>query len=205
MTCSLCNTLLLDKLDEDYYTCSCCRAWVKDKSLYLKPEEEQLHYLSHNNDTNDPRYKKFTSPISNYILKNFGKEQEGLDFGSGTGPVISGVLKDANYRVKQFDPFFANFPKVLEQQYDYAFACEVVEHFKNPRDEFQKLYKLLKPQGKLLIMTHLFEDNIEFKTWYYRKDPTHVFIYRRETFEYISAEFNFTKCEIEGRLVVLSK
>jgi len=205
MNCSLCKTPLLNKPDEEYYSCSCCKAWVKEKGLYLTPEEERLHYLSHNNDINDPRYKKFSSPISDYILKNFGKDQEGLDFGSGTGPVISEVLKEANYPVKQFDPFFANFTEVLHLQYDYVFACEVVEHFQNPRDEFYKLYNLLKPNGKILIMTHIFEAPLEFKTWYYRKDPTHVFIYRRETFEYIAAEFKFNKCEIEGRLVVLSK
>ena len=205
MNCSLCNTPLSHKPDEEYYNCPVCLAWVKDNALYLTPEEERLRYQTHNNDITDPRYRKFTSPISNFILENFAMHHEGLDFGSGTGPVISGVLQEEGYNVVQYDPYFANDLKLLEKQYDYIFACEVVEHFYNPAKEFEKLFAMLKASGKLVLMTHLYDDSIEFKTWYYRKDPTHVFIYRRETFEYISEKFGFDSPDIKERLVVLSR
>lgn len=205
MNCTLCNSPLTNKPDEEYYNCVICRAWVKDNTLYLTPEEEKQRYQTHNNDINDPRYRKFTSPISNFILENFANYHQGLDFGSGTGPVISGVLRDEGYKVVQYDPFFANDPKLLEKQYDYIFACEVVEHFYDPAKEFEKLFAMLKTGGKLILMTHLYDDSIDFKTWYYRKDPTHVFIFRRETFEYISERFGFDSLEIKERLVVLSR
>ena len=205
MNCTLCKSPLLKKTEEEYYNCPVCRARVKDSSLYLTAEEEKLRYQTHNNDINDPRYRKFTSPITNVIFDNFGAQHEGLDFGSGTGPVISGVLKEAGYNVKQFDPFFANDPGLLKLQYDYIFACEVVEHFYGPAKEFEQLFTMLKPGGKLILMTHLYEDTIDFNTWYYRKDPTHVFIYCKETFEYIAAKCDFEKTEIKDRLVVLSR
>lgn len=205
MNCTLCNSPLLKNQEEEYYNCTICRAWVKDKGLYLTPEEEKLRYLTHNNDINDPRYRKFTSPITNVIFENFGVQHKGLDFGSGTGPVISGVLKEAGYNVKQFDPYFANDPGLLLLQYDYIFACEVVEHFYDPAKEFGQLFAMLKAGGKLILMTHLYEENIDFNTWYYRKDPTHVFIYCKETFEYIATKFGFEKPEIKDRLVVLRR
>ena len=205
MNCSLCKTSLSPELDEEYYSCPVCLGWVKDKAQYLTPEEEKLRYQTHNNDITDRRYRKFTSPISNFIFENFGMHHKGLDFGSGTGPVISGVLQEEGYNVVQYDPYFANDPKLLEKQYDYIFACEVVEHFYNPAKEFERLFEMLKVGGKLILMTHLYEDSVDFKTWYYRKDPTHVFIYRGGTFQYISEKFGFDSPDIKERLVVLSK
>lgn len=205
MKCTLCLTQLQEKIDDEYYDCPVCRAFVKDTSLYPDEENEKLRYLTHNNDVNDTGYQKFTSPVTNYILDHYLKDHTGLDFGCGTGPVITKMLQESGYQVFQFDPYFANYPENLERTYDYIAACEVVEHFYDPRKEFKKLFDLLNTNGSLVIMTHLFEDSLDFKTWYYRKDPTHVFIYRRETFDYIFKEFGFMECIIEKRLIVLKK
>ncbi len=205
MLCTLCLSPLIQKIDEDYFDCSVCRALVKDISLYPNAEDEKMRYLTHNNDVNDPRYQNFTSPIFNYILVRYSVDDEGLDFGCGTGPVITKMLQDSGYRVAQYDPYFANHPENLEKTYDYIAACEVVEHFYNPRREFNKLQQLLNYNGSLVIMTLLYDDSKDFKTWYYRKDPTHVFIYRRETFDYICKEFGFREWFVEERLIVLKK
>ena len=205
MNCTLCTFSLIEKIDEEYYDCPVCRGLVKDVSLYPDEENERQRYLVHNNDINDPRYQKFTSPITNYILNHYSEDHQGLDFGCGTGPVITKVLLDSGYKVWEYDPYFANFPENLERSYDYIAACEVVEHFYDPGKEFRKLYKLLNPKGSLVIMTLLYNDEFNFSTWYYRKDPTHVFIYRKETFEYICSKFGFSECVIENRLIVLKK
>lgn len=205
MECTLCLTPLQDKIDEEYYDCPLCKALVKDISLYPDEENEKLRYLTHINDVNDTRYQNFTSPITNYILDNYSKDHQGLDFGCGTGPVITKMLRDFGYPVRQFDPYFANHPENLERTYDFIAACEVVEHFYNPRREFQKLLQLLNNNGSLVIMTLIYNDSKDFKTWYYRMDPTHVFIYRRETFDYILKEFRFSACIVENRLIVLKK
>lgn len=205
MQCTLCLTHLYDKTEEEYYDCPVCKALVKDTSLYPDEENEKLRYLTHNNDVNDPRYQKFTSPITNYILNNYSNNHLGLDFGCGTGPVITTVLQESGYQVLKYDPYFANFPDNLTKPYDYIAVCEVVEHFYDPRKEFQRLYDLLNDNGSLVIMTLLFEDELDFSTWYYRKDPTHVFIYRKETFDFICQKFGFRECQIENRLIVLRK
>ncbi len=205
MKCTLCLTFLQTKIDREFYDCPVCRAMVKDTGLYPDNQKEKLRYLTHNNDVNDIRYQEFTSPITNYILEHYSINDEGLDFGCGTGPVISKVLKDNGYSVAQYDPYFANHPENLKKSYDYIAACEVVEHFYNPRREFQNLLQLLNNKGVLAIMTLIYEDNIDFTTWYYRKDPTHVFIYRKQTFDYICKEFGFRECTVENRLIVLKK
>lgn len=203
MDCPLCNNYLNLKIDREYFHCTLCRALVKDRQLFPKPSEEKKKYLEHNNDVNDLRYQAFTMPITQYILQNFSPEQQGLDFGSGTGPVISKMLEEQNYNVRQYDPYFANVPELLKERYDFIFACEVAEHFYYPEKEFQRLRTMLKPGGELILMTLIYSDTIHFQNWHYRKDPTHVFIYTEPTFQYIKDRFYFKSVEIQKRLIVL--
>ena len=204
MKCPLCKNDLGLKIDRQYFQCINCMGMVRDERLALDASAERERYLTHNNDVNDPRYQKFTSPISDYILQHFQTGDKGLDFGSGTGPVISEVLRKYKYNVQQYDPFFANNPALLEQEYNYIFACEVVEHFHDPKKEFQRLKTMLKPGGALILMTLLYSENISFDDWHYRKDPTHVFIYTEFTFNYIRNLFSFKDLKIQDRLVILN-
>lgn len=203
MLCPLCHTELINQKDFDYFDCSHCKALVKKPNLYLSQVEEKERYLAHDNDVDDLRYQHFTSPITNYILSHFTKQHKGLDYGSGTAPVISKMLDGHDFNIKQYDPYFSKDTAAFEQTYNYIIACEVVEHFYHPSTEFNHLKSLLKPEGHLIIMTHLYDDKIDFKNWYYRNDPTHVFIYRNATFHYIKNQFEFKELQIEGRLIVL--
>jgi len=103
--------------------------------------------MTHNNDVNDSGYHKFVSPIVNAVLNDFLPEHKGLDFGAGTGPVISKLLTDRNYQIKQYDPYFFNLPELLQKKYDYIVCCEVIEHFYDPDKEFQLLKSLLKARN----------------------------------------------------------
>ena len=129
----------------------------------------------------------------------------GLDFGAGHGPVIAKILEDKNFDVKIYDPFFYNKKSLLKTKYDYIIICEVIEHFHKPNQEFELLYNLLNPNGKLIIMTEPLLDNTEFSKWYYKNDETHVFFYSLKTFEYIYKEFKFSNFTIDNRLVVFTK
>lgn len=205
MKCPLCETKLENQLDKYYYSCNTCRALVMDEKYYLTPEEEKNRYLEHNNDVNDKRYQEFTSPITNYVLKYYNTQHLGLDYGSGTGPVISKILKDKNFKIEKYDPYFAPERKVLDKNYDYIVSCEVFEHFNNPKNEIKQIYNLLKENGRLILLTVLYNDNIDFKNWYYRNDPTHIFIYRKETIQFIAEKFNFEIEFLSDRLICLIK
>jgi len=172
-----------------------------EKSLRLKTEDEKLRYETHNNDVFDIRYQNFVSPITKEILDNFSEDHSGLDFGAGTGPVISKVLKDNNFKIKAYDPFFHKNPKFLDEKYNYIACCEVIEHFYNPKKEFKLLKKILLKGGRLYCMTEIYDESIDFSSWYYKNDPSHVFIYHKKTIAWIKNKFRFSDVNINGRLI----
>ncbi|WP_313113629.1 class I SAM-dependent methyltransferase [Aequorivita sediminis] len=205
MECTLCNTILHNKVDEFYFICDGCGAYVKHKRYYLNSDAEKKRYQEHNNDIDNPGYQKFTSPITNAILENQIPEQLGLDYGSGTGPVISKQLINKGYKVILHDPYFNPNKDFVKYSYDYIFSCEVFEHFYNPKQEIEMLLKILKPGGRLYIMTYLYTIDIDFANWYYRNDPTHIFIYTSKTIEYITDKYNLVTEKLTARVIIVSK
>lgn len=204
MNCPLCDTVLESKADRYYFICSQCGAYVKDKQFYISSEEEKLRYEEHNNDVDDPRYRGFTSPVTNAILGTYQPVHSGLDYGCGTGPVISKVLRENNYNVRLYDPYFYPDTAYLNYKYDYIFSCEVFEHFHHPRAEIEKIMRLLHPGGRLYIMTHIYKQQ-PFENWYYRNDPTHVFIYTEQTIHYIAGAFGLALIHLDERLIIFRK
>lgn len=188
----------------EFFKCSLCLSVFLNPEHYLTIEEEVKHYKTHNNDPEDVRYQNFLSPVNNRILADFEKQHEGLDFGSGTGSPVVKILTDNGYNISQFDLFFHNNPDVLKKKYDYVACSETAEHFKNPYAEFTQLRNLLKPGGKLYVMTERLNPERDFETWYYKTDPTHVFLYSDKSFEWIRREFGFTHLEISNRVCILT-
>lgn len=172
-----------------------------DKQLLPVREAELARYKEHKNDVNDVNYQKFVTPIVSAIMRDFAQNDKGLDFGAGPGPVLSKLLTDNGYHIRQYDPFFADQPELLEEKYDYIACCEVIEHFYTPPEEFRLLKKLLLQNGKLYCMTNLYDESINFQNWHYKNDSTHVFIYQAETVHWIKENFGFANVTIEGRLI----
>ncbi len=202
--CPLCgsvSTIFYQNRNRFYYQCNNCCGIFVDKKLRLNQEAEMLRYKEHNNDVEDKKYQNFVSPITSAVLRDFTQRDKGLDFGAGTGPVISKVLKDYNFDIVQYDPFFHNYPDLLERKYDYIVCCEVMEHFHNPKKEFILLKKLLLENGKLYCMTDVYNEDINFHNWRYKNDQTHTFIYHKKTIHWIKEEIGFLNVTIEGRLI----
>jgi 2-polyprenyl-3-methyl-5-hydroxy-6-metoxy-1,4-benzoquinol methylase len=171
-------------------------------AFYFSLEKERKRYQDHNNDIYDSGYQNFVSPIVNGVLLNFNTEDKGLDFGCGTGPVITKLLRDKNYNIATYDPFFDNNLNALKNAYNFIVCCEVMEHFHNPLKEFHLLKSILKPSGKLYCMTHLYNENINFENWYYKNDETHVIFYQQETIQWIASTIGFSNFKIDNRLIV---
>ena len=206
VVCPLCGASSNDFYTQgqrEFLQCSLCLSVFTHPKDYLTPEAEQAHYLCHNNDPDDIRYQNFVSPVTNAILADFQRQHKGLDFGSGTGSPILKVLTDNGYDIREFDLYFHNDLLALQQKYDYIACSETAEHFKDPHTEFAQLCSLLKPNGKLYVMTDRFDPDRDFRTWFYKTDPTHVFLYHAKAFEYIRQEFGFKTLTIQGRLVIL--
>jgi SAM-dependent methyltransferase len=168
-----------------------------------KREEEIERYELHDSDTEDAGYRKFVAPITKGILRDFTSQHKGLDFGAGTSAIISAVLRENGYDIQNYDPYFHNNPKLLNEKYDYISSCEVIEHFYKPAKEFKRLREMLREGGKLYLMTDIY-DGRDFGSWYYKNDPTHVFFYTKETFAWICENYGFREFFIEKRLVVMT-
>lgn len=166
---------------------------------------EKARYETHNNDVEDPRYRAFVSPIVEAVATGWPTSAKGLDFGAGTGPVISVMLGEKGYDMQLYDPFFHPSVEPLRDKYHFIACCEVIEHFHDPAAEFQRLHDLLLPGGTLYCMTDILTEEVNFSSWYYTNDPTHVIFYRPETFEWIAKRYGFAAPEIDGRLIALRR
>ena len=167
LLCPLCNSnsnpyCIYNK--REFLQCNNCSSVFLHPEHYLTPAQEEAHYKEHNNNPFDIGYQKFVSPVVNTILGNFTKNDKGLDFGSGTGSPIVKMLQDNRYNISQYDLFFHNNEAILQQQYNYISCTEVIEHFKQPYTEFKRLRNLLLPNGQLLLMTELLDDNQNFES-----------------------------------------
>jgi len=204
--CPLCSALADEfyKEKQTYYQCPTCLARFVDEKQLPDAKSEKARYELHDDNTQDLGYRKFVSPITANILNDFTQEDVGLDFGAGTSAIISSVLKEASYNIKNYDPYFHDNPELLKEKYNYISSCEVIEHFYKPYKEFKLLREMLQEGGKLYLMTDICDEKIDFASWYYKNDPTHVFLYTKETFEWIKKEFGFKSLKVERRLVIFS-
>lgn len=199
--CPLCNSHGREFYKNIFYFCGECHGIFRSKENLPGPELEKSRYEQHRNDVMDIGYREFVSPLTNAIFKSFSHFHKGLDFGAGPGPVVTEILKEKGYNISQYDPFFHNSPEVLNEKYDFVACCEVIEHFHNPGREFRLLKNLLKDNGSLFCMTNIYNSEIDFDTWYYKNDFTHVFIYQKETFTWIKENLGFSQMSIHNRLI----
>ena len=187
-----------------FYRCNTCDLVFKASIHYPSQKTEKERYLTHNNDITDIGYQNFVSPIVEAVATDFPTNALGLDFGAGTGPVITKMLSDKGYSLTLYDTFFHPNREALKLSYNFIVCCEVMEHFHNPDKEFSLLKGLLKPNGKLYCMTDLFSTTTNFENWNYKNDKTHVVFYSETTLKWIQQTFNFSEVKIDGRLIVFT-
>ncbi|MDD7972282.1 class I SAM-dependent methyltransferase [Roseinatronobacter alkalisoli] len=203
--CPLCATRAAHFLTVDgraYFRCPNCQARFLHPSQFLCRNDEVAHYRHHENDVDDPRYRRFLSKLSEPLIARLPPVAVGLDYGCGPGPALAAMLQEAGYDMSLFDPVFASDPDVLKNTYDFVTCTEVAEHFHHPMQEFARLRRLVRPGGWLAVMTCFQTDDARFSKWHYRKDPTHVVFYREATFRYLAADWGW-RCEVPVKDVVL--
>lgn len=190
--------------NKPYEQCVSCGSVMMSEAFLPSADTEKTLYLQHNNDVTDAGYQKFVSPIIEAVLQSHSVGQTGLDFGCGTGPVITTILREKGFELKLFDPFFHNNTSALEEQYDFIVSCEVIEHFHQPDTVFRQLRALLKPGGKLYCMTLCYDEQIDFTNWHYKNDPTHVFFYHLNSLAIIRDRYTFRAYKHQNRLITWS-
>jgi 2-polyprenyl-3-methyl-5-hydroxy-6-metoxy-1,4-benzoquinol methylase len=173
--------------------------------FHVTLEREKEEYDLHENSPVDEGYIRFLSRFSQPFLERLSGQQQGLDFGCGPSPVLATLLEESGHSVALYDPVYQNNKSVLGAQYDFIAATEVVEHFRNPVKEFDRLFDLLLPGGLLGIMTKMTRDVAAFRTWHYIRDPTHICFYKRETFTYLGNTFGASVTFVGDDVILLQK
>jgi len=186
----------------DYWQCRVCEVRILDPRHRPAREDEHAHYLHHENDPDDPGYRRFLSKLADPLLQRLGAGLSGLDYGCGPGPALAAMLREAGHDMALYDPFFHPDRSVLAPTYDFITCTEAAEHFHDPAEEFDRLDAMLRPGGWLGLMTCFQTDDAHFADWHYRKDPTHVVFYRQATFQTIADRHGWT-CDIPAKDVVL--
>ena len=158
--------------------------------------EEKERYDTHNNSIDDLRYVEYFNKFLKDSVFPFVKEiKKGLDFGSGPTPVLAKIL-EKNYGINMdiYDFHYAPEKSFKGNKYDLITSTEVVEHLKEPLEEFRLFESLLKENGILAVMTQFHRNNHEeFVNWHYTRDRTHISFFTPKTMKYIA---NITGLEI---------
>ncbi len=206
MPCLLCGMgttrLLLLTDGQSYWACPRCEACFLDPRDHPSREAELAHYLHHQNDITDARYRRFLARLATPLLARLPPRSTGLDYGCGPGAALAAMLQDGGHFVNLYDPFFAPDATVLTHLYDFVTCTETAEHFHRPATEFARLMAMVRPGGWLAIMTCFRTRDDAFEGWHYRKDPTHVIFYREATLRWLAARDGWS-CDIPTKDVAL--
>ncbi|MDM8520076.1 class I SAM-dependent methyltransferase [Anaerolineales bacterium HSG6] len=197
-SCPLCQNLLTQLYHEDrqrvYRQCLCCKLVFVPPAYHLSAQAEKAEYDLHQNSPHDMGYRRFLSRLFEPMQARLPAASVGLDFGSGPGPTLSEMFKEAGHTMQIYDIYYAKNHSVWEHSYDFITSSEVVEHLHRPHEELQRLWTCLKPNGFLGIMTKLVIDQTAFASWHYKNDLTHVCFFSRPTFNWIGVQWG---CEPE--------
>ena len=188
--------------DRVFFLCPVCDLAFNDPATLPAPDEEKSRYLTHENTLEDEGYRKFLSAMHDAIVPYLDKADRGLDYGSGTAPMLAKMLGESGFACRCYDPFFHVDESALSETYDFIVTTETAEHFHHPGKEFATLKRLLRPGGHVGVMTQMLESWEDFPNWYYHRDPTHVAFYRRQTFEWLAARFGW-QADFPRRHVVI--
>jgi len=202
--CPLCQENKSIPFHSDYFKCLNCSFIFLSPKERVDLNEEKRQYDLHENNPDDPGYRKFLSQVIDPLKKYLpiDKKLTGLDFGCGPGPTLNLMLEDEGIEMSIYDPFYYPITDSLNKKYHVITCTEAVEHFHHPMWEFKKLKDLLQSDGVIGIMTDLYQEGQDFANWHYIKDPTHVGFFSKESLSWIADELGL-KIDIFGKRVAI--
>ena len=172
-----------------YWRCRSCALVFVPPAALVDAVTEKARYDQHQNDPADPRYRQFLAHLTDPLIARVPRGAVGLDFGSGPGPALGGMLTEAGLRVHLYDVFYAPDPAVWHRRYDFITLSEVIEHLHHPRIELNRLFSVLAPGGYLATMTRWVDQDGSFTRSRYIRDPTHVCFYSATTCRWIAHQW----------------
>jgi hypothetical protein len=187
--------------------CPRCRLLSMHPADQPSAAEAATRYGLHQNDARDPGYRAFLERLLAPVAERLPAGARGLDFGCGPAPVLASLARERGFDCEAFDPLFHADPP--RPPYDFVMASEVFEHFGAPAVDIPRVAMLLAPAGPgrdgglLAVMTLFWRDGEDLARWHYLSDPTHVSMYRAETFEWIAWRYGLRVEWSDGERVVV--
>jgi len=199
VTCPLCGAP--EPSGSRFLNCSRCDLVFRPAKDRPSAEEERAHYLTHENSPEQEGYVRHLRRALDPALPYLEPGMKGVDWGSGPGPTLSGLLRATGFACHDYDPIFG--PKALFPPYDFIFATECLEHMHHPGRDMEHLVSCLSPGGLFIAMTECWEQLSQFDSWRYARDPTHTSFFHRRTFVWIAAHFKMEHVWSDGRRVFI--
>ena len=134
--------------------------------------------------------KTFNNLLKHYYNKGLEKNMSLLDLGGADNSFMN-VAKKYGLDSTGIDIDEINFENDYlpfeEKKFDIVTANSVLEHLYNPGKLLKSVYKILKDEGFLIIITPNWK--YSYKDFY--NDPTHVHPYTPESLEFLLKSFKF--------------
>lgn len=215
MLCPLCNAADASfffstpdhfRGDCNYFKCPACDLVFLDPVRRLSQTEEKARYDLHQNSLEDAGYVEFLNRLIVPVSRALKPGARGLDFGSGPAPVLAALMQRAGFAVEFYDPFYAPELDWENRKWDFITCTEVLEHLFEPGQVFEKLSRVMSGPGSLIaVMTQLMSPEIDFSSWWYRKDPTHVCFFSRKSLDWAADRFGFEVSCPDKNIIFLTR
>ena len=194
--CRLCShpAHLVFEESRPFFACNVCGLIFTD--CFISEEAVEKHYKDQHGNTFDwmNEANGFVEWIRNMGLAVPLLSLSMLDYGSGSG-LLTEALKKIGFQVDCYEPMLhGEFnPDKYSKSHDVVILNEVVEHLEDINKTFDIIYRVLSPNGVVVIKTLLTDwiindpENFKesFTRWWYKDDPTHISFFSFMTIEYL--------------------
>lgn len=189
-----------EKSKREYFECEFCRfLFQKDK----KDMNKRLYKDNIDWDKDDPGFKKRTKMIKGLMEKIIKeKDKKILDYGCGTGLLVS-LLKKDGYNIVGFDPYIKDksterglFKKIDDlplKKFDYLVVVETIEHLKEPQRDIKEILSLVEENGFFIFTTQFYIPGKHKIDWQYIKQPAHLSIFTLKAVEILAKQAGIKK------------
>lgn len=176
----------------EFFACDNCN-YLKKINKLSKAEEKKRYDLH----VCDEGYHSYMNNI--YMkIKPYLNNGVSLDYGCGQIHLLSDILNSNGISCDYYDLYY--YPSLNNVKYDNIILIEVFEHVDDLFSFLLGLKKILKPNGKIIIMSKLIPDDIT--NWWYMRDETHISFFDEKTLAVLSELLEFKLNIYDGSIFV---